>query len=150
MTKKIDVAKILEAAGTEGAARDMGESLGVSRDTISYARRLLKMGTPEQIDLVRSGKVALGVMAKTLPPMPQEIRQTNAPASKKRTLRTEKQRIQGRIYADLKTALELLGSLPAVSDISEAINVTRRPQHAPLRIREAANILGELANAFGE
>lgn len=149
MAKKFDIAKVLELATVEDAAPELGATVGVSRDTIANARRLLKTGTPEQIQQVRSGMIPLGRMVKILPPIPKEQRQKSHVGESNR-LRVEEQKVHGRIYRDLKTALDLLGTLPNAASIMEAIRTTKRSTHTPLRIREAANLLGELTNVYGD
>lgn len=93
-------------------AEEAAEIMGVDRATVFSAKTVLRDGTSEEVESVRSGKAAVSTVAKT-------IRKRMTPEKKSELQKTHShsQQMRADIWRRFRDALENLNSLPLPAEV---------------------------------
>lgn len=128
--------------------------LNVGTTTVGAARKVLREGTPEEIEAVSRGEAHVQSLAKEIskktPPEKRRGKRTEPISDKgKNPERIENLRIQGQIWTQIKDSLDQLTNLPLPADVVAVVRAnTNRAGYVDAHLAQAFNWLKEFHNEW--
>lgn len=131
------------------------ELLNVSRNSVVFARKVLKDGTKEEVEAVRDGKAAVSTIAR------QIIKSIDAPKRHtggkdspvvKASLsnRIKGQRMKAQIWTQLRDGLTLISGLPRPADAVKIVRAHDRTGLVDAKLFQSLNWLKEFAHEWSK
>ena len=130
---------------SQTAAADI---LNVDRSTVVAAKMLLREGTPEQIQAVRSGHAAVSTFAKQARATRSEADKTQRQTTNKEA-HSERMQMQSQLYNSTRDALNALSGLPHPAEVVRIIKQKKQlASKIDSKLPQALKWLQEFSDAW--